>query len=52
VTAKMTAKSDTVRTKTMSALTAVAAFDLPRPAARQTDGQAPLLEDARGWEGY
>ena len=32
--------------------TAAAAFDLPRPAARQSDGQAPLLEDARGWEGY
>ena len=24
------------------------AFGLPRPAARQFDGQAPLLEDARG----
>jgi hypothetical protein len=36
----------------MSALTAAAAFDLPRRAARQFDGQAPLLEDARGWEGY
>jgi hypothetical protein len=39
----------------MSALTEAAAFDLPRRAARQFDGQAPLLpllEDARGWEGY
>ncbi len=36
----------------MSALTAAAAFDLPRPPTRQSDGQAPLLEDARGWEGY
>ena len=27
---------------------AAAAFDLPRPPARQFDGQAPLLKDARG----
>jgi hypothetical protein len=32
----------------MNALTAAAAFGLPRPWARQFDGQAPLLEDARG----
>ena len=44
--------SNTVRSTAMSALTAAAAFDLSRPAARQFDGQAPLLEDARGWEGY
>jgi hypothetical protein len=25
---------------------------LPRRAARQFDGQAPLLEDARGWEAF
>ena len=36
----------------MSTLTEAAAFDLPGRAARQFDGQTPLLEDARGWEGY
>ena len=41
-----------VRITTMSALTAAAAFDLPHPPARQSVGQAQLLEDARGWEGY
>jgi hypothetical protein len=49
-----------VRTTTMSALTEAAAFDIQRRAARQFDGQAPLLfdgqasllEDARGWGGF
>jgi hypothetical protein len=35
-----------------SVLTAAAAFDVPHLVASQSDGQAPLLEDARGWEGY
>jgi len=33
----------------MNALTAAAAFDLPRRGASQFDGQAALLEDARGY---
>jgi hypothetical protein len=44
-------RANTARTATMSALTEAAAFDLPRRAARQFDGQAPLLEDARGCGG-
>jgi hypothetical protein len=36
----------------VNALTGAAAFDLRQPGARQSAGQAPLLEDARGWEGY
>jgi len=41
--------ASTVRTTTMNALTAAAAFDLPRRGASQFDGQAALLEDARGY---